>query len=209
MKTILVQLLLVLGLCAAAGAAGAPPQYDFAYYRATLSGPAEAPPNDSDAFGFLEITLDRVNASLALRLRFEDLSSPATAAHLHCCTPQALLGSAPPATLLPSLPNFSGQEGWYTTVLNLNDAATYNPAFVSANGGSVSGARDSLLAGMDLNQAYFNVHTEDYPNGEMRGFIVMKPVPEPAAWLMLGAGLAAVGLVTRRRAAALLHGRTP
>lgn len=189
----------LLGMLALPGMAGAQPRYDFAYYRATLSGPAELPANDSNAFGFLEITVDKVNNSMRLQLRFEDLSSPGTALHLHCCTAEALMGTASPATLLPSLPRFSGQEGWYYTVLNLDDPATYNPAFVNANGGSVSGARASLLAGMDRNQAYVNVHSERYPDGEMRGFVVMKPVPEPSAWLMLATGLALVAKLARAR----------
>ena len=192
-------LLVMLVMLGPPGIAQAQQRYDFAYYRATLSGPAELPPNDSDAFGFLEITVDKINNSMTLQLHFEDLSSPARALHLHCCTADALLGTALPATLLPSLPRFSGQEGWYYTVLNLADAATYNPAFVSASGGSVSGARASRLAGMDRNRAYVNVHSQQCPEGELRGFVVIKPVPEPSAWLMLATGLALVGGLACKR----------
>jgi hypothetical protein len=73
------------------------------------------------------------------------------------------------------------------------DPATYNPAFVTAHGGTVAGAEAALLAGLQNSESYLNVHTTLFPNGEIRGILA---TPEPATFLLLGSGLA--GLVASR-----------
>ena len=49
--------------------------------------------------------------------------------------------------------------------------ATYNAPFVTANGGTAAGAEAALLAGIAAGKAYFNVHTQSVPGGEIRGFL--------------------------------------
>ena len=51
-------------------------------------------------------------------------------------------------------------------------AASYNPSFVTAHGG-VAGAEAALLSGMLAGQTYLNIHTINFPGGEMRGFLAM------------------------------------
>ncbi|VXC74573.1 CHRD domain-containing protein [Massilia sp. 9I] len=38
----------------------------------------------------------------------------------------------------------------------------------------------ALLDAMNDNRAYLNIHTTQYPNGEIRGFVVSAPISEPA-----------------------------
>ena len=60
---------------------------------------------------------------------------------------------------------------------------------------------DELAAKLMAGELYFNIHSEAFPSGEIRGQIV--PIPLPSPLLMAGAGLCAVVAATtymRRRA---------
>jgi hypothetical protein len=76
---------------------------------------------------------------------------------------------------------------------------SYDPAFLSAHGGTAQGASSALMDAIAANEAYVNIHTSTYPNGEVRGWLVAAPVPEPGSWAMLGGGLAALAALRRRR----------
>lgn len=178
----------------------APPAFaEFTVYRATMSGPSEAPPNASPGFGIATFILDDVAMTLSMSVPFYDLSSPTTTAHLHCCTADALTGIAPPAT--PELPLFGFpvgvSEGVFWNVFNLNDAAAFHPAFLQASG-SLGEARAALINGMAANTAYFNIHSAQFPAGEIRGFMVAV-VPEPGSWAMMALGLGVLGALARTR----------
>jgi hypothetical protein len=56
---------------------------------------------------------------------------------------------------------------------------------------------------MNKSRAYVNIHTTEFPGGEIRGFL--DAVPEPAAWglMLLGFGLVG-GAVRMRRARAAI-----
>ena len=83
------------------------------------------------------------------------------------------------------------------SAFDLLAASTYNPAYVTANGGTVTGARDALLTALASGQAYLNIHTTVVPGGEIRGFLIA--VPELASWLMMLIGFGAIGVAMRRR----------
>lgn len=168
-------------------------------YRSTMSGPNEQSPNDSPGAGIATVVFDDVAMTMLFTVPFMDLVAGTTVGHLHCCTPQPLIGTAPPAIGLDDFP-VGVQSGMYQRLYSLMDPATYEPAFFTAAGGTVDAARNFLLAGIN-NQSYLNIHSSAYPGGEIRGFLVelAAPIPEPSSWLMLGVGLAGIGFCAARR----------
>ncbi|MEO6032327.1 MAG: CHRD domain-containing protein [Burkholderiaceae bacterium] len=169
-------------------------------YRATLSGAAEAPPNASPGAGQVTLTLDQSGPTSMLRVQasFSDLSGPVTAAHIHCCTATAGAGTAGVATQVPTFVGFPATTtGSYDQTFDMGLAASYNPSFVTGHGGTLALAFADLMAGLNTGQAYFNIHTANYPGGEIRGFLTA--VPEPGTYAMLALGLVAVAGMARQR----------
>src|SRR5262249_31037161 len=109
-------------------------------------------------------------SAMTVIVNFTGLTTPNTAAHIHCCAPAPT--NAGVATTTPTFTGFPGgvTGGTYTRTFNMNDAASYNPAFVTAQGG-VANARGALLAGMQAGNAYMNVHSQRFGGGEIRGFL--------------------------------------
>jgi hypothetical protein len=168
-------------------------------YVGTLSGANESPATSSLGSGSVVITVSPDLATMEIQATFMDLSGTSTAAHIHCClVPQGPL-NVNVATQLPSFTGFplGVTSGSYDHTFDLTDSATYNPAFVTAQG-SVANAQAALLAGIAGGTAYFNIHSTAFTGGEIRTFFT---VPEPRAlgWLVLGLG--ALGLALRRRLA--------
>jgi hypothetical protein len=109
---------------------------------------------------------------MTLTISFTGLSSPDSAAHIHCCV--ASPGNAGVATVPPVFPGFpmGVTSGTYTHTMNMLDSASYNPPFITANGGTAAAAEAVLLHGLETGQAYLNIHTVSFPGGEMRGFLI-------------------------------------
>lgn len=167
-------------------------------YTATLTGAAERPaPVASPGSGTATVVVDDVANTLFVTASFTGLLGETTMAHIHCCAgPNATAGVATPVPNFPGFP-LGVTAGSYSRSFDLLDPASYNPAFITANGGSAASARTALLTGLNGGLAYFNVHTGRFPGGEIRGQLTA--VPEPASWALMIGGLGLVGAAIRRR----------
>lgn len=165
---------------------------------ASLSGPAESPPNASPGTGTAWVTYDSTAHTLHVQANFSGLLGLVSAAHIHAPTPSPNSGTAGVATPLPTFPGFpSGvTSGTYDALFDLTQTSSWNPSFISNNGGTTAGAEAALVAALQDQRAYFNIHTTLYPGGEIRGFLT--PIPEPAAGMWL-AGLGLLGFGASRR----------
>ena len=170
--------------------------------EATLDGPSESPPNASPGTGFATVTYDSVAHTLRVEVSFSDLLGTVTASHIHAPTAVPGTGTAGVATQTPYFTGFpiGVTSGTYDDTFDLTAASSWNPSYVTANGGTVFAAEAALAAALADGKAYLNVHTTVFGGGEIRGFLV--PVPEPAlAGLVAGLGLCGFGAWRRFRRA--------
>ncbi len=149
------------------------------FFDFQLTGGQEVPPNDSDSFGFatLEYMSDTQTFDLFVvtdGIAFDDLLGVGpnnTPIHIH----NAAAGSNGPIVVDLGLEGSFVDEG--------DGVLTFTAFDVSING-----FEDALFSA----ELYLNIHTSNFPAGEIRGQIV----PAPGAAALVGlAGLAA----TRRR----------
>jgi len=130
---------------------------------------------ESHGTGTAVVFWDTSTNLMTVHVDFANLTTPNTAAHIHCCVDSP--GTTGVATTVPTFTGFPGgvTSGTYEHTFDMTSAASYNPAFVAANGGSVATAEAVLLAGLQAGRAYLNVHTQMFGGGEMRGFMQHKP----------------------------------
>jgi Cu/Zn superoxide dismutase len=148
MKRMTILLALVASL-ATAGPAYAQEQK----FEAELTGAAERP-NPVDTEGVGDAKFESDGTSVEFELKWDDLSSPAFAAHIHCGGPEA--AGAVGVTL------FAGAMGTEGEV---------NGTFTAPDPGNACGWDDlaDVLAAMTAGTAYVNVHTTQHRGGEIRG----------------------------------------
>jgi hypothetical protein len=194
------RLLFVLALGAATQAAVPFARATVIDLHANLLGSNEVPATASPGTGFATIQLDTVAQTLALQITFSGLIGTTTASHIHCCLPSPSQAGVN-VGVATTTPTFAGfplgvQSGTYNSVLDLTLASSYNPAFVTSHGGLAS-AEAALIAGLLDGETYLNIHTTNFPGGEIRGFVVS----EPGSLALLALGICAGFASLRRRRA--------
>ena len=173
-------------------------------FHGTPSGGAENPPNGSPGTGSVSVTFDDVAHTMTYDVFFSGLTAGTVAAHVHVFAPGAIPPNGGVATTVPSFPGFplGVTSGTFNNSFDMTLASSYNPTFITNNGGTVATAEAALLAGLLDGRAYFNIHTTAFPGGEVRADL--KLVPEPGTWMMMLGGFAAAGMMIRRRRKAAL-----
>jgi hypothetical protein len=167
-------------------------------YYATLLGSSEFPANNSTGTGKAVVTID--GNSMRVQVTFSGLvaqtsaglPSGTTASHIHAPTaiPLSLTSTAGVATTTPTFTGFplGVREGTYDHSFDMTLASSYNPAYITANGGTPASAFTALKAAISAGRSYLNIHSNAFPGGEIRGFLIACPtitVSIPDAFALL------------------------
>jgi CHRD domain len=126
-------------------------------FTAELTGGQERPtPVQTEGEG--EAKFESDGTSVDFELKWKDLSSPAISAHLHCGGPEE---TGPVGVTL-----FTGAMGAEGEVQG---------SFTAPDAGNACGWEDlaDVLAAMATGDAYVNVHTTQFPGGEIRGQVTV------------------------------------
>jgi hypothetical protein len=155
-------------------------------YYVNLSGPNESPVNASPGVGIATVDVDPVAHTLHIHVVFSGLVGTTTASHIHAATAVAGTGTAGVATTTPFFAGFpiGVTSGSYDNTLDMTQASSYNPSYVTAHGGTTAQAEIDLFAAIAAGKAYLNIHSTQFPGGEIRGFLSTDPsVPaETTTW---------------------------
>lgn len=166
---------------------------------ATLTGALEVPATGSPGTGQATILLDTILHTMEVQITFSGLVNTApigvqpgtTASHIHCClsSPFQTGVNVMVATTTPTFTGFplGVTSGTYDHTFDLTLASSYNPAFITSPfnldpNKLVAGAETALVTALLNGETYLNIHSAQFPGGEICGFLA---VPGPIA----GAGL--------------------
>jgi hypothetical protein len=117
-------------------------------FTAVLTGGQEVPPNDSEAFGVAFVTFDTVSKMLCYSITFNELGSDETAAHFH--------GPAAPGEAAGIVFSITPVPG-------------------KSKNGCVGPLSTQHIRELSRGLWYINVHSVEFPAGEIRGQVL--PIP--------------------------------
>ena len=151
-----------LALAAAVLVAGPLAHATLIHFEFHLSPANEVPPTASTGTGVVDLELDTIAQTLGGQIVFSGLTTNTTAAHIHCClaSPFQTGVNVGVATVVPAFPGFplgvtSGTDNF---LLDLSLASSYNPAFITLQGG-LANAEASFINGLIAGETYLNIHT--------------------------------------------------
>jgi len=153
-------------------------------YVTSLSGPNESPPNASPGTGSATLVVDTDTHIWTMHVSFTGLLGTTSASHTHAPTANPGVLTAGVATTTPTYPGFplGVTAGVYDLVADMTLASSYNPAFVTANGGTTASAEAALAAAIAAGKAYLNIHTSVVSGGEIRGFWTAAVPVQNTSW---------------------------
>lgn len=164
------------------------------HFFTEMNGANENPSNDSLGTGTSHVIIDTDLLTMRVIAEFSGLTGTVTQAHIHCCAVPP--GNVGIASITPSFTDFplNGTSGTYDFTYDMTQASSYNPAFITNNGGTVSSAFQVLfdaMSGVDPEgrEAYFNIHSTFRAGGEIRGFFNLIPEPTTAVLGLMGLAL--------------------
>ena len=157
---------MMIGTVSAAGAA-------VVSYIAFLDGPSESPPVVTTGIGSAQVDIDAVAHTMRVRASFTGLVGTTTASHIHAATAVAGTGTIGVATTTPTFAGFplGVTSGNYDITLDMTQASSYNPTYVTNNGGTTATAEAALFQAIADGKAYYNIHSTFKAGGEIRGFL--------------------------------------
>jgi CHRD domain len=130
----------------------------------------------TDGAGTLQLELDKKSQTATYTLTFSNLSSAVTQAHIHfgkvhvpggiivwLC--QTMTKPSPVGALTPFCPTAGGTVSGTITAASVVSPGTSPPA----NQGVMAGDFDAFTDALVSDTAYANVHTANFPAGEIRG----------------------------------------
>jgi hypothetical protein len=152
------------GAMIALAAAAMPASALTVVYQALLTGPSESPANGSAGLGVGLVTIDDVLNTMRVQVTFAGLTGLVTASHIHCCT-VAPSTTAGVATVTPTFTGFplGATFGSYDFTYNMTLPASFNAAYITANGGTAASAFAALSSKIATGNAYFNIHSSAFP----------------------------------------------
>jgi Cu/Zn superoxide dismutase len=122
--------------------------------EAALSGANEVPPTTSEGVGTAKLAVH--DARVIFKLRWDGLTGPARAAHIHC-----------------GATGVNGPVGVTLFAAPMGASGHVNGSFTGPDTGNGCGWTDlsDVVEAMASGGAYINIHTQQFPGGEIRGQI--------------------------------------